>query len=98
MPISTLFPYTTLFRSDAPEPAARDPGPLERPPPGRDARDRDRPTPAPRRCDRERRPDGHVSPERDRKSTRLNSSQGSISYYVFIMKKKIKITISFHTL
>src|SRR5207245_7770879 len=32
--------------------------------------------------------DGTVSLERDRKSTRLNSSHGSISYAVFSLKKK----------
>src|SRR6266542_451206 len=58
-PRSTLFPYTTLFRS---------------PRPG-DVRARPRP-PAP-------------PPQRgDRKSTRLNSSHGSISYAVFCLKKK----------
>src|SRR5438034_8095446 len=32
----------------------------------------------------------HVHPERDRKSTRLNSSHTVISYAVFCLKKKIK--------
>src|SRR5215470_19760789 len=59
-PRSTLFPYTTLFRS-------RPPGSW--------------PTGAP--C-----PRGAWS--RDRKSTRLNSSHGSISYAVFCLKKKKK--------
>src|SRR5207245_7751257 len=39
----------------------------------------------------ERRPDGSVDSfrsSRDRKSTRLNSSHGSISYAVFCLKKK----------
>src|SRR5207245_11319457 len=31
---------------------------------------------------------GHVDPQGDRKSTRLNSSHGSISYAVFCLKKK----------
>src|SRR3712207_8625601 len=31
---------------------------------------------------------GHVRPERDRKSTRLNSSHANISYAVFCLKKK----------
>src|SRR3989337_3556346 len=30
----------------------------------------------------------HICPGRDRKSTRLNSSHGSISYAVFCLKKK----------
>src|SRR5207245_5000941 len=34
-----------------------------------------------------------IDPERDRKSTRLNSSHGSISYAVFCLKKKIEIGI-----
>src|SRR5205809_3367547 len=75
-PISTLFPYTTLFRS-----IRAAPGFVA-------ARERDR----------------HVLPERtervggiglheiglgeDRKSTRLNSSHGYISYAVFCLKKK----------
>src|SRR2546429_6346677 len=70
-PRSTLFPYTTLFRSCLahPEPrgGVRDEGLLE-------AR--------------------HVAAEEvgaafgDRKSTRLNSSHGYISYAVFCLKKK----------
>src|SRR2546429_5532109 len=35
-----------------------------------------------------------AEPERDRKSTRLNSSHGYISYAVFCLKKK-KITIAY---
>src|SRR5689334_23464944 len=34
--------------------------------------------------------DGAWPPERDRKSTRLNSSHSSISYAVFCLKKKTK--------
>src|SRR5207245_7346087 len=34
--------------------------------------------------------EGHVRLGRDRKSTRLNSSHGSISYAVFCLKKKIQ--------
>src|SRR5207245_11636596 len=71
-PRSTLFPYTTLFRSEqcqvtvdgARTPKFREPACL------------------------------HVQagrlPELDRKSTRLNSSHGSISYAVFCLKKKKK--------
>src|SRR5690349_22395364 len=68
-PSATLFPYTTLFRSDEP---ARRPG-LARADPGRSGR-----------VDRRDRRD----PERDRKSTRLNSSHVEISYAVFCLKKK----------
>src|SRR2546429_3143833 len=68
-PRSTLFPYTTLFRSDV-------------------------------RRERERAAEERVTElakanavirgnlERDRKSTRLNSSHGYISYAVFCLKKK----------
>src|SRR5215470_19515247 len=59
-PRSTLFPYTTLFRS----------APYLR---------------------RSWRVTCHIhEPAADRKSTRLNSSHGSISYAVFCLKKKKK--------
>src|SRR5689334_24139854 len=71
-PRSTLFPYTTLFRSD---PAlARDRGAAGQPPRPQAARRLD---PA-RALDREPRSEG----------TRLNSSHSSISYAVFCLKKK----------
>src|SRR2546422_2785185 len=64
-PRSTLFPYTTLFRSLAEPVGARRAG---------------------HGVGGERR---HASSEvRDRKSTRLNSSHGYISYAVFCLKKK----------
>src|SRR2546430_12817578 len=69
-PRSTLFPYTTLFRSEMVG------------------------------LDRQRREvqvapvideDGEeITPRRDRKSTRLNSSHSQISYAVFCLKKKVK--------
>src|SRR2546429_2243425 len=65
-PRSTLFPYTTLFRSP--------------PHPGGRLRDPDRHIPASQRGLRGR--------SQDRKSTRLNSSHGYISYAVFCLKKK----------
>src|SRR2546426_8441672 len=70
-PRSTLFPYTTLFRSDL-----------------------DRRVPGVRHADvHARRSGGAVArplatPDRDRKSTRLNSSHLVISYAVFCLKKK----------
>src|SRR5438034_2506159 len=79
-PRSTLFPYTTLFRSDEGgvqldgarrTRAGRRPGPGGGVPPARHRHDRD-----PR--------------ARDRKSTRLNSSHTVISYAVFCLKKKKK--------
>src|SRR2546422_1924755 len=68
-PRSTLFPYTTLFRSPrslsgavgGAARASRNRGGLRR---------------------------RHRHFERDRKSTRLNSSHGYISYAVFCLKKK----------
>src|SRR3712207_8373773 len=77
-PRSTLFPYTTLFRSLL--------GDLRRTgrglPPGGARRRR-----APRR-DRGRGRFWLVALARDRKSTRLNSSHANISYAVFCLKKK----------
>src|SRR2546427_9190195 len=84
-PRSTLFPYTTLFRSCQDE--AR---PLHRHESmGQD----DAPLGARRKADRvpreprwERPAEGRL----DRKSTRLNSSHSQISYAVFCLKKKKK--------
>src|SRR6476620_12421887 len=59
-PRSTLFPYTTLFRS-------RSPG---------------------RSRERRSSQSSWPAPDRDRKSTRLNSSHANISYAVFCLKKK----------
>src|SRR3712207_7544160 len=89
-PRSTLFPYTTLFRSDH---AAQRVGPAD------EIRDEGIAGPL---IDLERRPELHEPPglhdgdpiahaERlhlDRKSTRLNSSHANISYAVFCLKKK----------
>src|SRR2546427_9580399 len=82
-PRSTLFPYTTLFRSRV---QRRHP--------------RDREDGRGRHLDRERalgvRAAGGVprvqipQRDRDRKSTRLNSSHSQISYAVFCLKKKKK--------
>src|SRR2546426_8356785 len=84
-PRSTLFPYTTLFRSDADDARLRPHG-------------RRRDEAAPRsvhRGDARRRArageDGaraHRGERLDRKSTRLNSSHLVISYAVFCLKKK----------
>src|SRR5439155_25455732 len=81
-PVSTLFPYTTLFRSVLP--AGR--GGLA---PRRGARrqERDR-RPRVGRCHRG--PGRAVESRSDRKSTRLNSSHVAISYAVFCLKKKTK--------
>src|SRR5256885_12919918 len=83
-PRSTLFPYTTLFRSPRcrASPPARTPRPHGSHAPtarrGRGA------TSAPRSSPCRRAP----APWVDRKSTRLNSSHLVISYAVFCLKKK----------
>src|SRR2546427_5420261 len=69
-PRSTLFPYTTLFRSPSPEGSRR----------GHRGEDDD----AGVRLEGDRR----QPPDRDRKSTRSNSSHSQISYAVFCLKKK----------
>src|SRR5687768_17837163 len=91
-PTSTLFPYTTLFRSDR-VPRRGDRGGLYEARP-RAARHRIGRRSAARHDDRRaraspRRPDRRPpQPAGDRKSTRLNSSHGYISYAVFCLKKK----------
>src|SRR5256885_5672308 len=76
-PRSTLFPYTTLFRS-VPQPAVAG---LHGLGPDRHLRGRDRPGHG---VPLFLGPSGRV----DRKSTRLNSSHLVISYAVFCLKKK----------
>src|SRR2546422_6065577 len=75
-PRSTLFPYTTLFRSHD----------------GGGTGDSGRLDPVqgwPYRLGRDERDDTAIlEQDRDRKSTRLNSSHGYISYAVFCLKKK----------
>src|SRR5258707_9734849 len=72
-PRSTLFPYTTLFRS----------GPTQR----RAGRN------IALELDVVRQPERQQTViERDRKSTRLNSSHANISYAVFCLKKKNNIS------
>src|SRR3712207_8483422 len=82
-PRSTLFPYTTLFRSVAAQPRGAARGAAARG--GRRDRQRRRGVPA---------AGIRVRPMkvRDRKSTRLNSSHANISYAVFCLKKKTKQT------
>src|SRR5256885_13090295 len=83
-PRSTLFPYTTLFRSALFRSPVRRALDHARP-----ARDRSRGPPPGAGADREE-VRGHPGPEKDRKSTRLNSSHLVISYAVFCLKKKKK--------
>src|SRR5207248_10313584 len=74
-PRSTLFPYTTLFRSLARfRPAFLWSTTI--------------PAPAPYLC--AERAEHVVDHRKDRKSTRLNSSHRTISYAVFCLKKKKK--------
>src|SRR5438874_6936483 len=76
-PISTLFPYTTLFRSQQRLQLHRDPLGFAQ-------------TLAAQQL-RQQSPDAWPgSEQRDRKSTRLNSSHVEISYAVFCLKKKKK--------
>src|SRR5438034_4081223 len=78
-PRSTLFPYTTLFRS---------PPPLLRPTRWPSSSSIRGPTSC---CCTDRRDPAWLAPtrrRRDRKSTRLNSSHTVISYAVFCLKKK----------
>src|SRR2546430_5742474 len=78
-PRSTLFPYTTLFRSND------DAGPVL--PPFGFARPCLR-TPQKRVADDHAREGRFGKRHKDRKSTRLNSSHSQISYAVFCLKKK----------
>src|SRR5438477_5887434 len=80
-PRSTLFPYTTLFRSRTAERTHRHGTALPR---GLDLLSR---AVAAARRRRSRAAPGRAT---DRKSTRLNSSHMSISYAVFCLKKKIE--------
>src|SRR5687768_18186253 len=83
-PRSTLFPYTTLFRST-----------------GRGAADEDHPLRELGKVLVEAPPEPHATAVakvqvQDRKSTRLNSSHGYISYAVFCLKKKTKKNAATH--
>src|SRR5207253_11479413 len=88
-PRPTLFPYTTLFRSERRRGSAGD-GLLVRAQPARDARRERRALRALLdRLDGDPARAGAGGPRpRDRKSTRLNSSHVAISYAVFCLKKK----------
>src|SRR5690349_23169709 len=90
-PRSTLFPYTTLFRSQRGVGLGRDQRRRHRRQPGvPDQALQRRLRQADRRDPRED-PLPHGGVERlDRKSTRLNSSHVEISYAVFCLKKKKK--------
>src|SRR3712207_8623677 len=74
-PRSTLFPYTTLFRSEE-----------EQAPPDTDLRHHQ--TAHQRSEDGAHHAHALLDVAQDRKSTRLNSSHANISYAVFCLKKK----------
>src|SRR5690349_23729377 len=83
-PRSTLFPYTTLFRSlDFLADRRADLVDLDRDPRSIGDLVKDGRKPAPRRI-------AQKADAGDRKSTRLNSSHVEISYAVFCLKKKKK--------
>src|SRR3712207_7616615 len=95
-PRSTLFPYTTLFRS---QDLLADPATQRRVRPPQVDREVD----AGHRQKAARQEVGLDVDGGDRKSTRLNSSHANISYAVFCLKKKnllqtkINIYITSHT-
>src|SRR3712207_9097741 len=80
-PRSTLFPYTTLFRSRGSGLSLR-----------RVEAAGQRAHAAARGGGPDRAQDRQGERESDRKSTRLNSSHANISYAVFCLKKKKKLT------
>src|SRR5437870_10989622 len=86
-PTSTLFPYTTLFRSLCPRPFKNSFSCGSR---GNEAQissgTKEKVRASSRRL--------LLFRQRDRKSTRLNSSHVAISYAVFCLKKKKKTIIS----
>src|SRR5258707_4504195 len=94
-PRSTLFPYTTLFRS---HPAGRRVAGLaggrgaEQSPPFGSPKEAvaDPARPGDRPANPGRAGSATASFGEDRKSTRLNSSHANISYAVFCLKKKIQ--------
>src|SRR3712207_6881343 len=93
-PRSTLFPYTTLFRSDhndagtSPRTRAALAHSLVRGMPWRRWAANDRYRLRPRLAGSSGSVHGERRARADRKSTRLNSSHANISYAVFCLKKK----------
>src|SRR2546422_8039431 len=85
-PRTTLFPYTTLFRSHVEEIKALRSLSLS------DTKLSDRALTSIKKLEnlRELRVERCAITDKDRKSTRLNSSHGYISYAVFCLKKKKK--------
>src|SRR2546429_88620 len=97
-PSSPLFPYTTLFRppsGSAPtmrnrSPATESSAPTRQRRPGRTRARQRRSSSRAKKSNSTGRPPGSRA-RTDRKSTRLNSSHGYISYAVFCLKKKTSI-------
>src|SRR3712207_6872626 len=97
-PRSTLFPYTTLFRSlrtvihhHRPDLAlAQHRADRRYPPVGRRREDHRVIHVGRERVPLVLRAEEHLTAVQDRKSTRLNSSHANISYAVFCLKKKKK--------
>src|SRR3712207_8185637 len=87
-PRSTLFPYTTLFRSSDFPGSRPSPSGLVLAPPA--AAQADCPAAYTDAADKHR-------VHQDRKSTRLNSSHANISYAVFCLKKKKKVRKTLRT-
>src|SRR5688572_31354910 len=87
-PRSTLFPYTTLFRSF--EPHAGGVGAAEEFVGDQAIVDAEPVRELPLRASHRRQRGDPGSHAEDRKSTRLNSSHSQISYAVFCLKKKKK--------
>src|SRR3712207_7017140 len=89
-PRSTLFPYTTLFRSDAQELAVRIArrAPREKAAAAASDLDFERTREVVDRRTGQGAAGVGDSDDQDRKSTRLNSSHANISYAVFCLKKK----------
>src|SRR2546421_9696092 len=90
-PRSTLFPYTTLFRSRSADSGSAAGASTIRLAPDftlaePDTRKDQRA--GQRHGDGQRFPENQPRPDQDRKSTRLNSSHDQISYAVFCLKKK----------
>src|SRR3712207_7208637 len=89
-PRSTLFPYTTLFRSSAhaaQQPIQRLALAVAAEQPRRVSMSGGHAS-LPERAELVLEPSHRVAIEKDRKSTRLNSSHANISYAVFCLKKK----------
>src|SRR5258707_11631167 len=87
-PRSTLFPYTTLFRS-RPGDVVGDDG-HDRYSRHADENLREQRARTHHQFEMSDEGEEHADAEQDRKSTRLNSSHANISYAVFCLKKKKK--------